>query len=181
MIVKSKKEEEKTHKDMNELQKRAKAHRRKQKGMSPFSSLNPNAGDENINTQAFNSAMGGGMCEAFIGEIEEVIELPDFEDARKELGLSDADIEVAKKEIIENPNIGDVIQGAHGARKLRIVISANGKGKSGGARGAYLNYYPGKVAYLLDIIVKDKQSDFTNRQIKQLAKAVDVIKEKGGK
>ena len=69
---------------MNELEKRAKAHSRKQKGMSPFSSLNPNAGDENINTQAFNSAMGGGMCEDFIEDNEYDDEVGEYFNAYKE-------------------------------------------------------------------------------------------------
>ena len=52
----------------NDLKKRAKKHLKKQKGISPFSSFNDNAGDETINTQAFNNAMGascggGGACE----------------------------------------------------------------------------------------------------------------------
>ena len=52
----------------NDLKKRAKKHSKKQKGMSPFSSFNDNAGDEIINTQSFNNAMGascggGGACE----------------------------------------------------------------------------------------------------------------------
>ena len=51
----------------NILKKRAEKHKKKQKGMSPFSSFNDNAGDETINTAIFNNAMGGasgGACES---------------------------------------------------------------------------------------------------------------------
>ena len=44
---------------MNELEKRAKFHRKKQKGISPFVKLN--AGDPEINAQAFNHSMGSDV------------------------------------------------------------------------------------------------------------------------
>lgn len=51
----------------NELKKRAKKHSKKQKGLSPFSYLNPDAGDEIINTEIFNAStsMGSGMAEEY--------------------------------------------------------------------------------------------------------------------
>ena len=52
----------------NELKKRAKKHSKKQKGLSPFSYLNPNAGDEMVNTAIFNastSSTAGGMGEEY--------------------------------------------------------------------------------------------------------------------
>lgn len=52
---------------MNELEKRAKFHRKKQKGMSPFVKLN--AGDPEINAQAFNHSMGSDVsADACCGE-----------------------------------------------------------------------------------------------------------------
>lgn len=87
---------------MNELQKRAKAHRRKQKGMSPFSSLNPNAGDENINTQAFNSAMGGtGCCEDFVEDNEYDDEVGEYFSNAYIDEDSDARIERIKNDLAE--------------------------------------------------------------------------------
>jgi len=51
----------------NELKKRAKKHSKKQSGLSPFSYLNTNAGDEMVNTEIFNSStsMGSGMGEEY--------------------------------------------------------------------------------------------------------------------
>ena len=120
------------------------------------------------------------LDEEYEGKITQVIELPDFEDTRREAGLSDADIQKAIKEILDNPLAGDVIPGCNGVRKLRVAISCNNKGKSAGARVGYLNYFIDEKAYLLDIIIKSKQSDFTQKQIKQMAKAAELIK-KGGK
>lgn len=120
------------------------------------------------------------LDEEYEGKITQVIELPDFEDTRREAGLSDAAIQKAIKEILDNPLAGDVIPGCNGVRKLRVAISCNNKGKSAGARVGYLNYFIDEKAYLLDIIIKSKQSDFTQKQIKQMAKAAELIK-KGGK
>ena len=44
----------------NPLKAAARRHKRKQKGMSPFSYLNPNAGDVEANISFFNRAMGNG-------------------------------------------------------------------------------------------------------------------------
>jgi uncharacterized protein YjgD (DUF1641 family) len=120
------------------------------------------------------------LDEEYEGKITQVIELPDFEDTRREAGLSDADIQKAIKEILDNPLASDVIPGCNGVRKLRVAISCNNKGKSAGARVGYLNYFIDEKAYLLDIIINSKQSDFTQKQIKQMAKAAELIK-KGGK
>ena len=120
------------------------------------------------------------LDEEYKGKITQVIELPDFEDSRKEAGLSDTDIQKAIKEIIDNPLVGDVIPGCNGVRKLRVAINSNNKGKSGGARIGYLNYFIDEKAYLLDIIIKSKQADFTQKQIKQMAKAAELIT-RGGK
>jgi len=124
----------------------------------------------------FANEFSEDLGEAFVGTIKQVIELPDFKDAREEFGLVDEDIEQAKNEIIQNPNVGDRIKGCHGARKLRIAITASNKGKSGGTRAAYLNYYSDETAYLISIIVKADQEEFTEKQKKQIAKVVDIIK-----
>lgn len=44
----------------NELENRAARHRKKQKGMSPFSYLNPDAGDVEKGIECFNHAVGAG-------------------------------------------------------------------------------------------------------------------------
>ena len=116
------------------------------------------------------------LQENFVGTISEVIELPDFTDNYEELGIDKKFIEIAKQEIIKNPNVGDVIQGGNGARKMRIAIDDN-SGKSGGARIAYINYYVKEIAYLINIIKKSDQANFTKKQIKQIAKTVDFIKD----
>ena len=54
----------------------------------------------------------------------------------KARGLSDCDLKQLEEVLLSNPQLGDVIQGTGGARKLRIRLE-NG-GKSGGGREIYL-------------------------------------------
>jgi len=51
--------------------------------------------------------------------------------AKKYKSLAD-DLEILKKELLENPKIGVSLGG--NVRKVRMAITSKGKGKSGGAR-----------------------------------------------
>jgi len=51
--------------------------------------------------------------------------------AKKYKSLAD-DLEILKKELLENPEIGVPLGG--NVRKVRMAIASKGKGKSGGAR-----------------------------------------------
>ena len=118
------------------------------------------------------------LREAFVGKITNVEELPGFKDARTELGLSDDDIEEIKNKIIENPNVGDTIKDTNGARKVRIALTNNNKGKRGGARVVYVNIYVDETAYLIMIFSKSSQADLTFVEKKLVRNIVDFLKKK---
>ena len=48
------------------------------------------------------------------------------------MGLNDDNLKELEQELLKNPQLGDVIEGTGGARKLRIKLGNHGK--SGGAR-----------------------------------------------
>ncbi len=50
----------------------------------------------------------------------------------------DALLEKVEQEILNNPEVGDVIPGVGGVRKMRISDPSRGKGKRGGYRVIYL-------------------------------------------
>lgn len=56
-------------------------------------------------------------------------------------------------------------------------MEQNNKGESGGARAAYINIYVAETAYLINIITKSEQSDFTPEQISEIAEIVKSVKE----
>ena len=69
--------------------------------------------------------------------------------------------------ISQNPQAGDVIPGAEGARKVRWA--ASGKGKRGGVRVIYFNLTEQGVIALVTLYQK---SDQANIQADEIKKAV---------
>lgn len=64
-----------------------------------------------------------------------------------------------------NPESGDVIPNAEGARKIRWSIK--GTGKRGGVRVIYFNQLDDGFLYLVAIYKKSKQSNMTPNEIKK--------------
>ena len=76
--------------------------------------------------------------------------------------------------LLENPKIGDVIQGTGGARKMRIQLE--GREKSGGGRVVYLDVFEKEKLYLLFAYPKSVQDDLTQDQKKMIKAIIDAIK-----
>ena len=71
-----------------------------------------------------------------------------FNNCWKAMGLNDENLRELEQELMKNPQLGDVIEGTGGARKLRIKLGNHGK--SGGARVIYLDVFEKKnyISYL---------------------------------
>ena len=65
--------------------------------------------------------------------------------------------------IAANPQAGDVIPGADGARKVRWAVQ--GKGKRGGARVIYFNLSEDELVLLVAIYAKSEQSNVSPNDI----------------
>lgn len=92
----------------------------------------------------------------------------------KAMGLSDSDLPALEEALLEDPRLGDVIEGTGGARKMRIRLQ--GRGKSGGGRVIYLDVFEKESIYLLFAYPKSVQSDLTPEQTRQIRRAVEAIK-----
>ena len=66
-----------------------------------------------------------------------------------------------QKELIANPQKGDVMPGCGGLRKLRIADPKRQKGKRGGARVIYLHISEVGQFLMLDIYGKNEKDDLT--------------------
>lgn len=66
------------------------------------------------------------------------VETPAFTTRWAGLRLTDYDLSVLQWTIMEHPQIGPVISGAGGFRKMRFATKRSGAGKSGGIRVIYL-------------------------------------------
>ena len=98
-----------------------------------------------------------------------------FRKCWKAMGLDDEDLKTLESILLENPQMGDVIEGTGGARKLRIQLNDN-RGKSGGGRVIYLDIFEKERLYLLFAYPKNVQENLTAEQKKAIKKLIDEIK-----
>ncbi len=92
----------------------------------------------------------------------------------KAMGLCDNDLLVLEEALLHNPQLGDVIEGTGGARKMRIQLE--GRGKRGGGRVIYLDVFEKENLYLLFAYPKNVQEDLTSDQKKAIHKLIDAIR-----
>ncbi len=97
------------------------------------------------------------------------IETPTFTRALVEL-LDDEQYQLAQLALIVRPELGPVIRGSGGIRKLRW--SLRGTGKRGGVRLIYFWDEPSETFYMLYAYRKNAQEDLTPPQLRILARVV---------
>jgi hypothetical protein len=97
-----------------------------------------------------------------------------FRKCWKAMGLSEDDLKKLEEILLENPQLGDVIEGTGGARKMRIQIE--NRGKSGGGRVIYVDVFEKEKLYFLLAYPKNVQDNLTPDQKKQVRKLVEAIK-----
>ena len=91
--------------------------------------------------------------------------------------LTDDGLAAMQRELLADPERGDVIPGCGGLRKIRVADPRRGKGKRGGARVIYLHVLEANVIYLMDIYSKDEQDDLTADQKKILKKLAEECRQ----
>jgi mRNA-degrading endonuclease RelE of RelBE toxin-antitoxin system len=102
----------------------------------------------------------------------EFIATPTFNRKRKKL-MSDADFERFEQDLAEAPEVGAVIAGTGGLRKIRYALP--GRGKSGGVRIIYFWITSRDRIILLDIYAKSSKADLSGADEKKLAKIRDEV------
>jgi len=73
--------------------------------------------------------------------------------------------------LIGNPDVGDVIPGSGGLRKLRWRLA--GQGKRGGVRVIYYRVMAAGQIYMLYVYAKNEAEDLNRDQLKALRQIVD--------
>lgn len=87
------------------------------------------------------------------------------------------DLTALEQAILGNPEVGDLVPGTGGLRKVRLAQRAVRRGKSGGARVYYLDL-PGRgTTYLIAIFGKREKSDLSPSERKAVAALVGTLKE----
>ncbi len=102
------------------------------------------------------------------------IESKAFTKVAQEL-LTEEEMMDLQKGLLQNPKRGVVIPGTRSLRKLRLGLSAQGKGKRGGARLIYFFFELKSHLHLLLIYPKGKKDNLTATEKKILNALVDEI------
>ena len=103
----------------------------------------------------------------------------EFDKQWANMGLDDEDRRLLENEIINNPQIGAVIRGTGGLRKMRFALE--NKGKSGGVRALYVDFVVFERVYLVTAYPKGKKDDITAEERKLYKKLIEQTeKELGG-
>lgn len=91
--------------------------------------------------------------------------------------LTDDDLAAMQRELLAEPEIGDVIPGCGGLRKLRVAEPKRGKGKRGGARVVYLHIAAADQIYLITVYDKDQKEDLSADDKKLYRQFVQMLKD----
>ena len=85
--------------------------------------------------------------------------------------LSDEEYAKLQNDLCNEPQIGAIIKGSGGIRKMRL--SFGGRGKRGGARVIYYWAVGREKVFMLDIYAKNEKEELTQTEIKELRRFVE--------
>ena len=101
------------------------------------------------------------------------IELPSFRLRWKNLGLGDDDLKNLEQELLDDPKVGDVLQGTGGVRKMRFSFPH--RGKSGSVRVIYVDFEVYERIYLITAFQKADQENLSKAERNDLKKLVEFL------
>jgi hypothetical protein len=101
------------------------------------------------------------------------VETPAFTRRITEL-LEDDDYARLQCYLVEHPDVGDLMEGTGGLRKVRVAMA--GRGKSAGARVIYYHFVPRSHIAMLLIFAKNEREDLTSDQRYALRKIIETWK-----
>ena len=107
--------------------------------------------------------------------VREFVMLPEFDRCWKHMGLTDEDLENLQKELLLNPEKGDLIQGSGGLRKIRIAF--NNMGKSGSGRVCYVDFVVYEKIYLITAYPKNEMDNISKEQRNQIKKLIGFLED----
>ena len=104
----------------------------------------------------------------------EFVETIIFSKRWDEMNLSNDNMIELQNTILNNPEIGNIIEGTGGAAKLRFALPNTGK--SGGIRVIYVNITHKEKIYLILCYPKSKQDNLTSGQKRIVKNLVKELK-----
>ncbi|MDR1588441.1 MAG: type II toxin-antitoxin system RelE/ParE family toxin [Treponema sp.] len=105
----------------------------------------------------------------------EFVMMPEFERQWKRLGLRDDDLRELQQILLENPKAGPVMRETGGLRKIRKAFE--GKGKSGSARVAYVDFPVYETTYLITVFAKSEKDNLSKQERNNIAKVISGLEQ----
>ena len=88
--------------------------------------------------------------------------------------LTDDEYKAFQIELLKNPQMGNVMPGCGGFRKVRMALPS--RGKRGSARVIYLFVLITDIIYLVDVYTKGDKTDIPVSDRKKLARYAAILK-----
>lgn len=101
------------------------------------------------------------------------IMLPEFEKQWAKMGLTDEDLKRLQYELLDNPKIGDVMQGTGGLRKVRFAFE--NRGKSGSARVVYVDFAVYEKIFLITAYPKNEKDNLSQSERNAVKKLIEHL------
>ena len=105
-----------------------------------------------------------------------------FSRAWDRFGLTDDDLRALELSLVSNPDIGPVVPGAGGLRKVRFAARGSSRGKRGGYRIGYIHFENYYAFVLVAAYDKSEKADLTyddKRFIQTYIRSVQTELEQG--
>ena len=103
------------------------------------------------------------------------IETNEFKKRWHELGLNDDNLYDLQTVITNNPDVGSVVIGTGGMRKLRFPLP--GKGKSKGIRVCYVDFPQKQICILITVYSKKEKDNITNEEKHVIRKLISKLED----
>ena len=87
--------------------------------------------------------------------------------------LSDDEYRAVQEELGTSPELGDLMPGTGGFRKMRWADARRGKGRRGGLRIIYYHFKSDHQIWLMTVFDKDEASDLNPKEKKALKTAIE--------
>lgn len=103
----------------------------------------------------------------------EFVMMPAFDKQWKSMGLTDKDLLRLQEMLLQDPQIGDVIKGTGGLRKMRFAFEH--RGKSGSSRVLYVDFVFAEKIYLIFAYPKNEKDNLSDEERNNIRKVIERI------
>ena len=104
----------------------------------------------------------------------EFVMMPTFDKQWESLGLTDEDLNVLQEMLLQNPQLGKVIRGTGGLRKMRFAFK--NRGKSSSSRVLYVDFVFAERIYLVSAYSKKEKDNLSAEEKNNVRELIAKLK-----